>query len=428
MAPSAPLAAAQALTTAPPPYSIVTGANAGLGREIALGLMRKGHHVVLACRRMDACEVAAAGLRLEAAAAASQPAAAAAAATAAPAPAAGAGAARQTAAPPLAPIAVGTCTCARLDVSDYGSVRAFARAQRRLLADADAALARPPPGKAGGGGGGAAPPPPVRRRLVLVNNAGVMGAAAPPPPAVPAPPANGNATPPPTAPPPPEAPEPHLLTNHLGPYLLTRLLMPELRRRPGSRVVFVASRAHYASPPCRATEGPPPALGPGAAADARASWLSRYCRSKLLNVHAAASAHARLAPHGGAAFSVSPGFVATSIFAGLPAWLAGPAGAVARLVARAPAAGAAVAVFAATDEAAMREAIASVAGPDGEAGAAPLGARVERACAQNPWLFVHDDRPLRASAAARDAAQAERVWRVSALITGLEDGEDEGEL
>lgn len=36
----------------------------------------------------------------------------------------------------------------------------------------------------------------------------------------------------------------HLTCNHLGPFLLTRLLESELG--PGSRVVTVASRAHYA--------------------------------------------------------------------------------------------------------------------------------------------------------------------------------------
>lgn len=33
-------------------------------------------------------------------------------------------------------------------------------------------------------------------------------------------------------------------TNHLGPFLLTRLLLPKLQERPGARVVNVASRAH----------------------------------------------------------------------------------------------------------------------------------------------------------------------------------------
>lgn len=35
----------------------------------------------------------------------------------------------------------------------------------------------------------------------------------------------------------------HLLCNHVGPYLLTRLLLPAMSA--GSRVVNVSSRAHY---------------------------------------------------------------------------------------------------------------------------------------------------------------------------------------
>jgi hypothetical protein len=35
----------------------------------------------------------------------------------------------------------------------------------------------------------------------------------------------------------------HLVANHLGPYLLTRLLLPAMKA--GSRVVNVSSRAHY---------------------------------------------------------------------------------------------------------------------------------------------------------------------------------------
>lgn len=330
--------------------------------------MQRGHHVVLACRRMDACEVAADELR------------------------------RSVAAPSATMAAKGgSCACAKLDVSDFRSVREFARGQRRLLKELDG-----------------------KTPLVLCNNAGVMGlpAPAPAPTAAPAATTQTQTTPPPTITP----IEPHLQTNHLGPYLLTRLLMPELRRRPGSRVVFVASRAHYGASPVPASAASPPdgpRLGDGPESDNRMSWFARYCRSKLLNVQTAASAHARLAPYGSAAFSVSPGFVATSIFSGLPGWLRNWADAAARAVARTPAQGAAVAVFACTDERAMTEAVASV---DAKA---PLPERVAQACGDgNPWLFVHDARPMKASAAARDAASAERVWRVSALLTGLESDEE----
>lgn len=37
--------------------------------------------------------------------------------------------------------------------------------------------------------------------------------------------------------------DPHLRTNHMGPFLLTHLLAPSMQ--PGSRIVNVASRAHF---------------------------------------------------------------------------------------------------------------------------------------------------------------------------------------
>lgn len=41
---------------------IVTGANAGIGKEITAGLMQEGSHVVMACRNMQQCEAAKAEL------------------------------------------------------------------------------------------------------------------------------------------------------------------------------------------------------------------------------------------------------------------------------------------------------------------------------------------------------------------------------
>ena len=41
----------------------------------------------------------------------------------------------------------------------------------------------------------------------------------------------------------PDGSDPHLRINHLGPFLLTSLLLPSMQ--PGSRIVNVASRAHY---------------------------------------------------------------------------------------------------------------------------------------------------------------------------------------
>jgi len=39
-------------------YCIVTGANAGIGKEIAAGIMEQGGHVVMACRNMVQCNQA----------------------------------------------------------------------------------------------------------------------------------------------------------------------------------------------------------------------------------------------------------------------------------------------------------------------------------------------------------------------------------
>jgi hypothetical protein len=45
-------------------YCIVTGANAGIGKEITAGLMQEpGSHVVMACRNMQQCELAKAELK-----------------------------------------------------------------------------------------------------------------------------------------------------------------------------------------------------------------------------------------------------------------------------------------------------------------------------------------------------------------------------
>ncbi|KAI8470175.1 MAG: hypothetical protein J3K34DRAFT_458972 [Monoraphidium minutum] len=220
-------------------YCIVTGANSGIGKEVAAGLMARGHHVVLACRNMDACGAAAAEL------AAAHP--------------------------------QGVCECSRVDLEDPASIRAFAARHRAALKKRGAPL------------------------RVLVNNAGIMGPASLP-----------------------DGTDRHLWANHLGPYLLTRLLLPSLGG--GGRVVTVASRAHYFGgvklaplAPAAAGSGAKRApLGPAAAAgggggeagggggggggggwrfDGHPShWFSQYCRSKLLNVGAATAVWAATAP------------------------------------------------------------------------------------------------------------------------------------
>ncbi len=73
----------------------------------------------------------------------------------------------------------------------------------------------------------------------------------------------------------PQGHELTLATNHLGPFLLTQLLLPRLRATPGARVVNVASAAH------RQGSLDPDALG---RTDGAYNAMAAYSDSKLANV------------------------------------------------------------------------------------------------------------------------------------------------
>jgi NAD(P)-dependent dehydrogenase (short-subunit alcohol dehydrogenase family) len=138
--------------------ALVTGANSGIGYHTALELARKGASVILACRNPAKAEDAL--RRLKAAVPGAQ------------------------------------AELAALDLSDLGSVRAFAASleARRPVLD------------------------------ILVNNAGIMA------------PLRRKTS--------PDGFELQLATNHLGHFALTALLLPALKRAPAPRVVSVASIAH----------------------------------------------------------------------------------------------------------------------------------------------------------------------------------------
>jgi NAD(P)-dependent dehydrogenase (short-subunit alcohol dehydrogenase family) len=150
----------------------------------------------------------------------------------------------------------GTCECRHLDLEDFSSIRDFAAHAPELD--------------------------------VLINNAGVMGV----PPA-----ADGS--------------DAHLRPNHLGPHLLTRLLLP--RMAPNARIVTVGSEAHYRGSlafshapdgtPCLQTQR-------------LWHWYLDYARSKLCNLLMTAELARRLQRSGSSvtAHCVSPGRVATQIF------------------------------------------------------------------------------------------------------------------
>jgi|SRR5579875_35807 retinol dehydrogenase-12 len=103
--------------------------------------------------------------------------------------------------------------------------------------------------------------------------------------------------------------------NHLGHFLLTRLLVPHLRQAAPSRVVTVASAAHFH------------AKGVDFSAVRRRtrsfSGYPEYCVSKLCNVLFAMELATREQAHGVSSFSLHPGVVATGIWRRVP-WPARP--------------------------------------------------------------------------------------------------------
>ncbi|MGC1458728.1 MAG: SDR family NAD(P)-dependent oxidoreductase [Steroidobacteraceae bacterium] len=96
-------------------------------------------------------------------------------------------------------------------------------------------------------------------------------------------------------------------TNHLGPFLLTRLLLPALS--PAARIINVASRVHYRGRMDLDSVDDP---------RARYSSVAAYSRSKLANVLDTFALARRLGSSGITVNCLHPGVVATNL---LPAWL-----------------------------------------------------------------------------------------------------------
>jgi NAD(P)-dependent dehydrogenase (short-subunit alcohol dehydrogenase family) len=96
-------------------------------------------------------------------------------------------------------------------------------------------------------------------------------------------------------------------TNHLGPFLLTRLLLPALS--PTARIINVASRVHFRG-----------RMDLDSVADpkARYSSVAAYARSKLANVADTFTLARQLTGTGITVNCLHPGVVATNL---LPGWL-----------------------------------------------------------------------------------------------------------
>jgi NAD(P)-dependent dehydrogenase (short-subunit alcohol dehydrogenase family) len=98
--------------------------------------------------------------------------------------------------------------------------------------------------------------------------------------------------------------------NHLGHFLLTQLLLPRLLEQPHSRVVNVASKAHYDAQGIDFDELRRPGKGFGA--------LHAYAVSKLANVLHAKGLARRYGARGLHAYSLHPGVVASDIWRQVP--------------------------------------------------------------------------------------------------------------
>jgi retinol dehydrogenase-12 len=113
----------------------------------------------------------------------------------------------------------------------------------------------------------------------------------------------------------PDGFEPTFATNHLGHYLLTRLLLDRIKQTPGARIVNVSSHSHYMA---RKLD-----LEKVTKLGSRVG-LKEYEVSKLCNVLFTRELARRLAGTGVTTYALHPGQVATNIwrrFPGPARWL-----------------------------------------------------------------------------------------------------------
>jgi len=165
--------------------------------------------------------------------------------------------------------------------------------------------------------------------------------------------------------------------NHLGPFLLTMLLLPRLRASAAGRVVVVSSSVHR-----------------GAKLDfddlqseRSYSQIRTYAQSKLMNMLFVRALARRLEGSGVTVNALHPGVVATALARDFPApfrWMA-------KLFFASPAKGARTSIWLATSP--------EVAGVSG--------------------AYFESRRRVEPDPAAKDDAAAERLWAVSSALCGL---------
>ena len=170
--------------------------------------------------------------------------------------------------------------------------------------------------------------------------------------------------------------------NHLAPFLLTNLLLDTLRASAPARVVTVASDAHMgASIPFDDLQHK----------QGRYQWLKVYGQSKLANIMFTYALARRLAGSGVTANALHPGVVATGIYRSTNGLFNSMTKAVMPIFALSPEKGAETPIYLASSP--------EVATMSGQ--------------------YLYKCRPKRSSRASYDEAAQERLWQVSAQVTGL---------
>lgn len=276
--------------------AVVTGANTGIGKEIARELVARGAHVVIASRNRDKCEAAARDIQ------------------------------DRTGKDAVEVMAV--------DLANFASVRAFA--------DDYLASGRP--------------------LHILVNNAGGTWSQRRPT-------DDGHET--------------TFQVNHLGPFLLTNLLISRLKESAPARIVTTSSTGHNFS---RGLD-----FDDLDREKRPYKSMQAYGDSKLCNIYSTKELARRLEGTGVTAYSFHPGFVRTEFAQGGDTFLLSIGTKLGSPFARSPKKGAETGVFLA--------ACPDLDGLNGE--------------------YFFNGKPKRTSSVAQDDAAARRLWEVSEQMVGL---------